>query len=383
MAVLIQCKDCGRKYSVERKKPCKCKKNLHRKGARYYVDYYLKNGKRRRELVGTDKKAALAADRKKTVDKFQGRHFEMEPQDDLTFAELSEWYFDLERVKVLKSVATIRSYVNKFNLAFGDSSIGDIRLADLENHQVRRKRDGMSPKTIDDEFFYTKSVLIAAYKNEMISDKPLKAFRCLKRKLKKGTNARKRYVSTDEFNQLYMSASRHFKPILVIGYWSGMRMGEILQMTWDQIDLKNRMIHFKDPKAVKEEKPKSIPMSRSVYQILRAMPVPIHTNRVILNNHGRPYRRDCGEAVKLACERGGIKYGRKIDGGMTFHDLRHSFIADMRKAGVHPNVVDTITGHAELTMNAYYDPITEQDQHDAVRLLEGWRLPQLQEAVAV
>jgi integrase len=35
------------------------------------------------------------------------------------------------------------------------------------------------------------------------------------------------------------------------------------------------------------------------------------------------------KSLKLACEKLGIKYGRFTDGGLIFHDTRHTFVSSL------------------------------------------------------
>jgi integrase len=55
----------------------------------------------------------------------------------------------------------------------------------------------------------------------------------------------------------------------------------------------------------------------------------------------------------------------------VFHDLRHCFATNTRRAGVPRNVIMTIMGHSKGgDMHARYDRIEESDMLAAVDLIE-------------
>lgn len=66
----------------------------------------------------------------------------------------------------------------------------------------------------------------------------------------------------------------------------------------------------------------------------------------------------------------GIPYGRKVKDGFVFHDLRHTFNTNMRKAGVQDSVTMEITGHSTREMFDRYNTIDAEDQREAMKLLE-------------
>jgi integrase len=55
-------------------------------------------------------------------------------------------------------------------------------------------------------------------------------------------NERDRVLSEEEWNQLYDHAGTRLKPVLLIAYYLGMRLGEILNLTWEQVDLQRGFI---------------------------------------------------------------------------------------------------------------------------------------------
>ncbi|MGE5839719.1 MAG: hypothetical protein ACM34H_07270 [Deltaproteobacteria bacterium] len=76
------------------------------------------------------------------------------------------------------------------------------RLEDLENHQVRRSRDGLAPKTIDDEIRYVKTMVFKAYDNDRISGDVLKPFRKVGTLLKANADGRNKVISPSEFEAI-------------------------------------------------------------------------------------------------------------------------------------------------------------------------------------
>src|SRR5512144_2942179 len=104
MAILQQCPICKRRQAVPRK-VCKCGEKLDKakraNRVRYWIDYGLPGGKTRREFVGYSIEKARDAEGKRRGQKREGRIFDMLPDSKKTFAELAEWYLELDKIKEL------------------------------------------------------------------------------------------------------------------------------------------------------------------------------------------------------------------------------------------------------------------------------------------
>ena len=74
--------------------------------------------------------------------------------------------------------------------------------------------------------------------------------------------------------------------------------------------------------------------------------------------------------MKQACQRAEIIYGRFEKGGFIFHDLRHTFNTNIRKAGVPESVIMAITDHSTRQMFDRYNTIDLEDTRNAVDSLE-------------
>jgi hypothetical protein len=117
MGILSECPACRRKQSHKNKK-CVCGEDLDkakRSGrVEYWIDYRMPGGKQRRESVAAmkglsgnsieDAKTALS---KRIVQKKEKRVLDMLPESQITFNDLADWYFKLEKLKALKSYDTV------------------------------------------------------------------------------------------------------------------------------------------------------------------------------------------------------------------------------------------------------------------------------------
>jgi len=111
--------------------------------------------------------------------------------------------------------------------AAGNSTLKEIKPVDIENYQVRREQQGRAPATIDTEVKIVQTTVTKAFDNDKIDGHALKTFRKVKRKLKKGSNARKRILTIEEYLKLKANSPFHLKTMIEIAYNTGMRAGEI------------------------------------------------------------------------------------------------------------------------------------------------------------
>jgi integrase len=382
MGVIAGCPSCSRKQSTKNKK-CKCGENMDKlkkaKKVRYWIDYPLPNGKIRRESVGgfedlngysiTDARTALA---KRTVQKREKRILEMLPESTMTFQELTDWYLELKTVKKLKSLVRIKQALNKFNAVFGNMIVGDIKPVLLENYQEDREKQGMAAATIDMEIAIPKTMIIKAFDNDVVDGRVLKAFRRVKVKLAKGSNARDRILAFDEYLKLIDNAPQHLRACIIIAFNTGMRSGEIRLLQWSYIDRKNGFIRL--PKEVtKENKAKNIPINHHIKAVLDSIPRNI-SHGYVITYKGNPIITHGGlkASFKTACKNAGVPQGRKTSNGVLFHDIRRTAKTNMLNAGVDKVYRDLILGHSLKGMDVHYLKPSEETLKQAMEKYTLW-----------
>jgi integrase len=155
-----------------------------------------------------------------------------------------------------------------------------------------------------------------------------------------------------------------------MAYWTGMRSREILKLTWDKVDLANRIIKL-EASDTKEKMPKRIPVSKPLRSIL--MQIPERGRQGLVFKYAGKRVKDIRDGLKNACQKSDIIYGRFKKNGFIFHDFRHTFTTNARRAGVHKNVVMAIQGHsAGGDMNRRYDTIEDSDLLGAIDKIETY-----------
>lgn len=353
MSVLIEC-SCRRKLSVKNKR-CTCGQDLDklkRSGrGRFWINFKVE-GKQRREYVGTSIEEARDADGKRRSQKRENRIFDILPGKDLTLAKVLDDFLDLETTKALGSYIRVCYALKYVKKDFGGRLAREITTSEMNTYFMKRVKSGVSKSSVTKEIIYTKTAIKTAVNDNQLDIKTLMNFQNIKTIMKRGENARSRYMTVDEYLTFIDLAPQHMRTMVIIAYNTGMRQDEVLDLRWNEIDLKKGFIYL-PVERTKEGKAKAIPINCHVKSALEELPRPIHHNFVILNRGGGHLTTDGFYKVfNAACKDAGITYGR--EGGMTYHDLRGTWKMNATDAEVDKVYRDVILGHALTGMDAHY-----------------------------
>jgi integrase len=223
--------------------------------------------------------------------------------------------------------------------------------------------------TIDMEVKMAKAVINKAFDNEMISGKVLRVFKAFRNLLKVGSNIRDRVLSVNEAEALIAAATGDIKPVLIIAYENGMRRAAILDLTWDGVNVKDKIISLGE---TKNGRSKMVPMTERLFATLGTLPRGLRDKHVFLSNGKSIEEISMRRSIKAACKATGVLYGRSKD-GFTLHNFRHSVNTDLRRAGVQESVINAISGHVDNTMFGTYNTIDLGDVRQAMSKLEAYR----------
>ena len=157
------------------------------------------------------------------------------------------------------------------------------------------------------------------------------------------------------------AAPAHLKPIVLMDYHTGMRRSEILGLTWDRIDPKAGVIRLR-PEDTKTREGRTIPLTKELFETLQNATIYLNESdqRVpyVFTYAGRKIGSvPC--AFETACRAAGIS-------DAVFHDLRHTFVTNMRWAGVDYFRIMAITGHKTMSVFKRYNTVDHQDLQHAI-----------------
>ncbi|MBF5011480.1 integrase [Burkholderia pseudomultivorans] len=154
--------------------------------------------------------------------------------------------------------------------------------------------------------------------------------------------ARDRVLTTSERTALISACSQchnpWIKPVVIFALETAARRGEILALTWQDVDLARRTATLQITKA---GQPRRIPLSATCVTMLEALPRSLD---------GRVFPVSI-ETVKQAYERAVARAGIT---NFTFHDLRHDALTRLAKQGLSILELRAISGHATANMLQRY-----------------------------
>jgi integrase len=388
MAILAECPVCHKKQSIKNKR-CACGTDLDREKRRkervkYHVVHHI-NGKQKWQMVGYSIAEARDADGKRKVQKREHRIFEILPEADMSFRDLSEWFVEKvlpvrAQIRKLKDPETIKGRLAVFNKRFGNARVLDITDVDLRAYQAEKKAEDRSDATVDQHIKAARQVVREAFRNRLVSGDVLRVFENVDLLLSKGSNARKRTLTVDEYLRLIEAAPPHLKAMLIIAMNTGMRAGEIRLMKWRHVDWEKTFIRL-PAELTKEKKPKNVPVNedvRGLLEILRKHRTEEHD--FVITYKGKPITQRNGvkKSLQTACQKAGVEYGTGVEGGFTLRDIRRTVKTNMVAAGIAKEYRDTILGHSLKGMDQHYIKPSEESLKKAMDTYTEWMDRQVQ-----
>jgi integrase len=128
--------------------------------------------------------------------------------------------------------------IDKVILSFFGSNrlLQDLTAKDVETFRQEQSQ-GRAVATVNVDHSYLKHMLKQAIRRDLVRRNMTPLVSAPKPK-----NARSRVLEPEEGSRLYGAALGWFKSVLLTGYHTGMKLEEILTLTWDRVDLEKGWI---------------------------------------------------------------------------------------------------------------------------------------------
>jgi len=326
---------------------------IYRRGKNYWIKYY-RHGKQFIEATHSDKLEVAKRKLKEREGEIAKGKMPGVCFDRISFRELMEDY--VRDYKINDKRTVIRAeYATKLLLEeFGMLKAPEINTASIKKYIEKRKLEGASNATVNRELSAIKRAfnLAARCTPPKVSHVPYIP-------MLKENNVRKGFFEYEDYLALLGKLPAHLKPVLTFAYCSGWRRSEIINLKWNQVNLRDGIVRL-EPGETKNNEGRTLYMEPELWDLLKQL----HKNR----------RMDCFYVFNCDGKKIGefYKSWRTVCAsigkpGLLFHDLRRSAVRNMIRAGVPERVAMTISGHKTRSVFDRYNIVSVEDLKDAAR----------------
>lgn len=231
-----------------------------------------------------------------------------------------------------------------------------IPLKKLTAIQIQQFLNGIVGSRKKELIFITlKDALTKAEKNKLIADNPFDVVEIVRTKKKPSV------ALTAEEEQRFVEVCKSCKEgvLYLLCLYQGLRLGEALALTYDDVDFENKQIRITKSLNNFNEltTPKTDTSIRTIPLFKKTLSVLDPRGKGVICKYSRPvYQR---QMVRI-CKDLNLK-------NVSIHSLRHTFATRCAEAGVTAKVVQKWLGHStlEMTLNVYTHVNAEFEQKEA------------------
>lgn len=285
-------------------------------------------------------------------------------------------YFDswLARKKPETAAGTFAFYSGKARafLAFlgarAGEEIGRIGTPDLLAFR-KAEAERVSASTVNHAVKFLRMVFEQAKRDGLLVDNPAENVAILKKR----EESARRPFTLPELGRLLAVADAEWRSLLLFGFYTGQRLGDLARLTWANVDLEQDELRFTTGKTGRRQVlPLAAPLRRHLLEVTPAgddPKAPLHARAFgVVAREGKTgtLSRQFGELMatvglvavkshkKTAGEQAPGRNGRRQASEISFHALRHTATSLMKNAGISSAIVQEFIGHESEAINRVY-----------------------------
>ena len=338
----------------------------------YVIDYII-NGKRIRKHVGKTKRDAEAVKAKIQHELTLGNYDILQKKRIIvTIDELVIEFIDEKKNYIRPK--TYDRYTNHFipfqqfiNTYFPNAA-RDIIL--IETHHIKECVDYLAEQrsvqkwkaeTINRMIQLISSLFIFSIKRKYRTDNPTIDVRKLPVLQKDAPE----FFSHKELKEIWEQVDPFWLPVFQFLYYTGIRKGEMINLTWDKVDLDSnppfiRIVSSSDWKT-KTGKARMLHLHKKAIKILKNQ-IGFHPNYVFISKVGKKVHPNT-PYISLKRTLKKLKFTGDV------HKLRHTFASHLVMNGANIYDVKVLLGHSKIEMTEKYSHLSPEHKKSVVNLL--------------
>ena len=300
-----------------------------------------------REKVGPKSLARSEYERKKVrvrTEKYCPTQERNKPRPTL-FQDMAKDYLTWAKINQ-KSFKSTKSSMKHLKEHFHGKMMGEINPRKIEAYKAARAAK-VAPATVNRELALLRHMFTMAITWGKAEANPVKEVKFFRE-----SNGVVRYLTNQEEEKLFATLPEKYKAVVGLALQTGLRMGELRNLMWWDVDFEAGNITVSEPKAGEVQ---NVPINSKAKEILESLP------RKDTNVFpGLP--RHLSERFTELAQKAGIR-------DFTFHCLRHTFCSRLVMAGVDIRTVQVLARHKEIRMTLRYSHLSQDHTKRAIERL--------------
>lgn len=232
----------------------------------------------------------------------------------------------------------------------------------MERYKSAKLEAKLGPKTINNHLTVLRKMLSLATEWRLIPHVPKVVWM-------KAPDPEFDFLEFEEAERLVAAADGEWKAMITVGLKTGLRLGELLALRWDDVDLiaGKLMVRRAVARGIigtpKSGKSREVPLSGEAIRALKGQRH-LRGELVFCDLDGKLLNKgECKWPLWRACKKAGL---RRIG----WHVLRHTFASHLVMRGVPLKAVQELLGHATIEMTMRYAHLAPAVQRQAVETLD-------------
>ncbi len=240
----------------------------------------------------------------------------------------------------------------------GDKALASYNIRDVETYKSERLNT-CSPVTYNIEFRALKAAFNRAVRWELLKENPFSKSKQVRVPEKPVV-----HFTQDEFMKFTAGVNEPLlKGLFTLAVLTGMRLGEILNIQWSNVDLEQRLIHItnQDGFLTKTGRSRSVPMNDEAFDLLKKLKSQATEQPYVFVRRGGKLRPSYVEhKFKHYVRAAGLRDDLK------FHSMRHTFASWLVQNGASIYEVKELLGHSDIKTTLIYAHLAASQLHATV-----------------
>ncbi len=245
---------------------------------------------------------------------------------------------------------------------FGKKRLDKISARDVEAYKAAKLRQGLAPKTVNNQLAVLGRMLGIARRWELLDKVPEIVLLPL-------PPQEFDFLDFGEAERLIAGARSRWRSMITLALRTGLRPGELRALRWEDVDLVTgrlvvRMAAWRNEIGTpKSGRSREVPLSEQALLTLKKHRH-LRGDFVFCTEDGKMLTiSSCKWPIWQASKRAGLRR-------VGWHVLRHSFASHLVVRGASIKAVQELLGHADIKMTMRYAHLSPDARRDAVRLLD-------------